>query len=568
MGGETVENPTQSVDQLLDAYREGSVSRREFMQRGLALGLTMPAIIGLLAEVASAAERVIDQGRATRGGTLREGYDLDFSRMDPIATNWYDPGFYALYQSIVNKDSKGRIVPDIATGWKFSPDGRTVTFKLRKGLKFHTGRPLTARAIKEVYDAIADPKSGSPLRSLWAPVAKTLAPNDTTLVLKLKHPYFNVLNVVQTGYWAIVNTKTRSKVGPTNYGKKVIDGSGPFTFGQWVPGSHVTVKRWDGYPGAVVPYFKNRGKAYLDGIRWIAILEAGQRASRIERGEIDTLRGPNFPDVARLKKNKNLVVTELKEWSGYLFGPNFKRTELGFNDLRVRRAMSFALDREAIAKKLFFGLAEPMYGPISSADANYAKGVEKFNRYNPDEAKRLLDQAGWKEGSGGIRRKGGKRMSFELTIQAETFNQQLGAVVQAQLREIGMDVKVRAYDRGTYFNKLFGGTDSWIFFYLWPVPIDVVSLFVNSAAADGKGPNWTNAKIPQVDAAINQWLRAKNPRQLRAGSQRLQMKIAELLPVIPVVNRRAFWVNRKNVRGYFVHQWNLYPYYNDVWLSK
>jgi peptide/nickel transport system substrate-binding protein len=563
-----VKEPSDSVDRLVDAYCDGRVSRREFVQRGLALGLTMPALLGLLAEAAAASVRSVAQDAPTRGGTLREGYDLDFSRMDPVATNWYDPGFYALYQSIVNKDQKGRIVPDIATSWKFSRDGKTVTFKLRSGLKFHTGEPLNAKAIKAVYDAIANPKSGSPLRSLWAPVAQTLAPNDTTLVLKLKHPYFNVLNVVQTGYWAIVNTKTRNKVGPTNYGKKVIDGSGPFTFGQWVPGSHVTVKRWDGYPGAVVPYFKNKGKAYLDGIRWTAILEAGQRATRIERGEIDTLRGPNFPDVDRLKKNKDLVVTELKEWSGYFFGPNFKRTELGFNDLRVRRAISHAIDREAIAKKLFFGFAEPMYGPISSADAYYAKSVEKFNRYDKDESEKLLAQAGWKKGSDGILQKNGKKMSFELTIQAETFNQQLGSVIQAQLREIGMDAKVKAYDRGTYFNKLFGGTDSWIFFYLWPVPIDVVSLFVNSANADGKGPNWSNARIPQVDAAINQWLRARNPAQLRAGSQKLQLKIAELLPVVPVVNRGAFWVNRKNVHGYLVHQWNLYPYYNDVWLSR
>jgi peptide/nickel transport system substrate-binding protein len=562
-----VEEPTRSVDQLVDAYCDGKVSRREFVRRGLALGLTMPAIVGLLAEAASAAGRSIEQGTPRRGGTLREGYDLDFSRMDPVATNWYDPGFYALYQSIVNKDRNGRIVPDIATSWKFSRDGKTVTFKLRKGLKFHTGRPLNAQAIKEVYDAIANPKSGSPLRSLWAPVAKTLAPNDTTLVLKLKHPYFNVLNVVQTGYWAIVNTETRNKVGPTNYGKKVIDGSGPFTFGEWVPGSHVTVKRWDGYPGAAVPYFRNKRQAYLDGIRWLAILEAGQRATRIERGEIDTLRGPNFPDVARLKKNKDLVVTELKEWSGYFFGPNFKRADLGFDNLQVRRAMSHAIDREAIAKKLFFDLAEPMFGPIPTADANYAKGVERFNRYDPERSERLLGQAGWKKGSGGILTKDGKRMSFELTIQAETFNQQLAAVVQAQLREIGMEAKVRAYDRGTYFNKLFGGTDSWIFFYLWPVPIDVVSLFVNSANADGKGPNWSNAKIPEVDAALGQWLKAKNPSQLRAGSQKLQMKIAELLPIIPVVNRGAFWVHRKNVHGYLVHQWNLYPYYNDVWLS-
>jgi peptide/nickel transport system substrate-binding protein len=559
---------TESVDLILDAYRAGKLSRREFVQRGLALGLTMSALTGLLAEAASAATSVVEVGRAKPGGTLREGYDLDFSRMDPIATNWYDPGFYALYQSIVNKDPRGRIVPDIATSWKFSANRMTLTFKLRRGLKFHTGRPLTAKAIKEVYDAIADPKSGSPLRSLQEPVARTLAPNDTTLILRFKHPYYNVFNVVQTGYWAIVNTQTRNKVGPTKYGQKVIDGSGPFTFVEWVPGSHVTVKRWEEFPGSIVPYFKNKGKAYLDGIRWTAILEAGQRATRIERGEIDTLRGPNFPDIPRLKKNKDLVVTELKEWSGYIIGPNFKRTELGFDDLRVRMAMSHAIDRKAIAEKLFFNGALPMYGPVTSADANYTKAVEKYNQYNPDLSKRLLDQAGWKEGSGGIREKDGKKMSFKLTIQAETFNQQLGAVIQDQLKDIGMSVQVQALDRGSYFNELFAGKgDAWIFFYLWPVPIDVVSLFVNSANADGKGPNWSNAKIPSVDAAVNRWLRAGNAQQLRAGSQALQVEIAKQLPIIPIVNRLAYWVHRKNVRGYLVHQWNLYPYYNDVWLS-
>jgi peptide/nickel transport system substrate-binding protein len=360
--------------------------------------------------------------------------------------------------------------------------------------------------------------------------------------------------------------KVRTKLG-NDYAKKTIDGSGPFTFVDWVPGDHVTVKRWEQFPGSIVPYFKNKGKAYLDGIRWIAILEASQRATQIESGEINTLRGPNFPDVARLKKNKNLHVTELKEWSGYVFGPNFKRTELGFNDLRVRQAMSHAINRKAIADKLFFGYAEPMYGPITSADKAYTKGVEKYNQFDVDKAKSLLADAGWKAGSGGILEKNGKKMSFDLVIQAETFNQQLGSVVQAQLKDIGMDVKVKAFDRGTYFNKLFAGVDSWIFFYLWPVPIDVVTLFVNSAAANGKGPNWANAIIPSIDAKIDTYLRARNEKQLNAASAALQIEIAKKLPLIPIVNRRAHWVNRKNVHDYLVHQWNLYPYYNDVWLS-
>jgi peptide/nickel transport system substrate-binding protein len=560
--------PSDSVEQIVEDYRAGVISRRDFVRRGAALGVGMSALGGLLAGAAGAATRAPRAPRVKVGGTLREGYDLDFSRMDPVNTSWYDPGFYALYQSIVNKDPQGRIVPDVARSWSVSADGLTVTFRIRSGLKFHSGRPLTAQAIKEVYDAIANPKTGSPLRSLWVPAVKeTLAPNPTTVVLKLAHPYYDVFNVVQTGYWAIENMQVRNKLG-VDYGKKVIDGSGPFTFVDWVPGDHVSVKRWDEFPGSIVPYFKNKGKAYLDGIRWTAILEAAQRATQIENGEIDTLRGPNPPDIPRLLKNKDLHVTQLKEWSGYILGANFKKTNVGFDDVRVRSAMSHALDRKAIADKLFEGFAFPMYGPITSADANYTKAVEKYSTYDPDMSKKLLDQAGWKEGSGGVREKNGQKLAFTLTIQAETLNQQLGAVVQEELHNIGMDVKVTAFDRGTYFNNLFGGkADAFIFYYLWPVPIDVVQLFVNSANADGKGPNWSNAKIPSIDAGIAKYQQARTAAELRATSQALQVEIMKQLPIIPIVNRGSYWVNRKNVHGYLVHQWNLYPYYNDVWLS-
>src|SRR4051812_48744396 len=203
------------IHSLIDDYQSARLSRREVMKRGGALGLSVSAIAALLMKAGSASAAPASTARPTAvrfqdtpkvGGTLREGYDLDFSRMDPVNTTWYDPGFYALYHSIVNKDPQGRIVPDIAKSWSVSPDGLTVTFRIRGGLKFHSGRALDAQAIKEVYDAIANPKTGSPLRSLWVPAVKeTLAPNPTTVVLKLAHPYYDVFNVVQTGYWAIEN---------------------------------------------------------------------------------------------------------------------------------------------------------------------------------------------------------------------------------------------------------------------------------------------------------------------------------------------------------------------------
>ena len=113
---------------------------------------------------------------------------------------------------------------------------------------------------------------------MWAPVIKSVATGPTTLQIHLKHPYANLPNVVATGYSRIVNMAVRSKLGATDYGKKVIDGSGPFKFVDWVPGDHVSVKRWDAYPGSITPFFKNKGKAYLDGINWRYIQEAASRA--------------------------------------------------------------------------------------------------------------------------------------------------------------------------------------------------------------------------------------------------------------------------------------------------
>src|SRR5437868_5710942 len=187
--------------QLLEDYREQKLSRRGLMARAAALGVTASALGNLLAREAAAAPARQDEPKT--GGTLREGYDLDCSKLDPVAS--------------------------------------------------------------------------------------IEAPDELTLVLHMSHPYYEVLNVVKTGYWAIANIETRKKLAE-NYGQSGVDGTGPFLFQEWVPGSHTSVTRWEDYPGSIVPYFTNKGKAYLDGIRWETILEGAQRAIKIENGEIDTLR--------------------------------------------------------------------------------------------------------------------------------------------------------------------------------------------------------------------------------------------------------------------------------------
>jgi peptide/nickel transport system substrate-binding protein len=453
-------------------------------------------------------------------------------------------------------------VPQLATGWSVSGDGKVWTLKIKKGAKFQSGAPVTAASIAAVFNAIINPKSGSPQLAMWAPVKKSVAVNPTTLKIYLKHPYANLPNVIATGYSRIVNMVTRAKLG-NDYGKNVIDGSGPFQFVEWVPGDHVSVKRWDGYPGSSTPFFKNKGKAYLDGINWKYIQEAASRALAIENGELDALHGPAPQDIDRLKKSGNLTVTQLGEESVWFMGLNFTRMEFG--DVRVRQAVSHALDRNAIVQKLVFGYGTTAFGPLPTSDPTYFKGVQAFNQFDKEKSKSLMSAAGWKAGSDGVLEKSGKKFSFELAVTNESFSTQLAAVLQGMLKDVGMDVKVNAYDRATHFSKLGSGVDSFTFKYLWPNPYDVYVVLTSSTAIPI--PNWAHANLPALDAAHAQYQSARTPGQLLAASRKGQIVGAQQLPFVPIFTPSNVWVNTKKVHGYLPLPWNLYPYYNDVWLD-
>jgi len=436
---------------------------------------------------------------------------------------------------------------------------------LKEGGLFHSGRPLTAEAVKEVYEAVQDPANASPLASLFSPVESIEAVDERTLTLTLAHPYYEVLNVVKTGFWAIANIDTRSELA-ANYGQSGADGTGPFLFGEWVPGSHTSVTRWDDYPGSIVPYFENKGTAYLDGVRWEAILEGAQRAVRIENAEIDTLRNPLLQDVGRLEQNADLSVSSFSEPSGYILSTNFEREDLDFHELAMRQAISHAIDRPAIVTALLADLGSPLYGPITPADVYFNPAVEELNQFDLELAKSMVAELGWSAGDDGILAKNGVRHAFNLVVQAESFNRDLASVLQGSLAELGMEVTVEALDRGSYFGRIGEGVDSSLFYYLWPVPIDVVILFVGTATIPI--PNWSRATVPAVDEAITAWQQAANAEELQAAGDQFQMAVAENLPTIPLVVRNSVWVSRPNVHGWEPHQYDIYPHYGDVWLSE
>ena len=553
-----------SVERIVGEYSERSIDRREFFKRAAALGVSMSSASALLAGPAFAREagrRAVTAGLAAavkRGGTFIEGYDRDFTKMDTIQSGWADPGYTAIYEFPLIRDASGKIVPAMAESWTVSSDGKTWTLKFKPGLKFHSGAPCTTKDIVANFNLFRNPKIGQNA-IFWPPMTITEGPNNT-VVIKLKKPDAALPETLATEYSMVENLATRNKLG-AKYGATGEDGTGPFKLANFTPGQQVVVKRWSGYPGSNVPYLQNKGKAYLDAIQWVPILEPANRANEMEAGTVHAVKNPQPQDVARLKANSNLVVLDWPALANSFMSPNWTLGSLGFSDLRVRQAMSHAIDRVGIAKAVFFGSAVPTYGPIAPNYKFYNPAVEKYNQFNPGLAAKLLDQAGWVKGSNGIREKNGKKLAFtHLDWAAQAQGKLIMEAIVPMLANVGISMTVRSLESAAFFAQ-YPKSQSFGYEWLWSSPVDVLVIF-NTIPTPAY-----NGQLPDLAAAFQSWQTSSTEAQLKKAAYAAQLIWAQKLPKIPLVTRNDIWVYNKKVHGWRPTQTMLYPLYNDVSLA-
>jgi len=560
---------------IVHAYQARQLTRREFMKKALATGLSVSAAATLLAACAQPTTTTAAGGAATTaagtpvaGGTLREGYNRDVSKHDPLTTNWYDPAFLAIYETILTDDLDGETVAQIADSWSASDDGLTYTFNIPSGTRFHSGAELDATTMAEFYKTL---QATSFIAGLAAPVDTYEAPDANTLIIRMKNPWIGVLGPHKTYYWALANVEAWTEAGgveSTTYGTEFADGTGPFTHEEWVPGSHVLVNKWADYPGSRTPFFENKGPAYLDAIRWTVITEAAQRATQLENGDIDTVINPAHTDVARLEGDPDLTVFKFPEWSGFILSMNHDYPEF-FGDRETRQGLSYALDREAMVAAILSGNGAATYGPFPTTDRNYDPAVEALNTYDVARANELLDSAGWVVGADGIRERDGGKFSFELMVEAESTQEAVASAVSAAFNEVGVDAQVNVVDRAVAFERQSApGRDSVpmsLFFWLWPIPIDVLTLFAGSAFIPV--PNFSHAVEPRIDTAIQNWQNSATPEEAQAAASEFQLAWAEELPYLSLMNQNATFVKNNRVHGWAPYVCNLYPLYNDVWIE-
>ncbi len=591
------EEAAPEIAELTDGYRRKEISRRQFMKRAAAAGVGAAAAASILAACGSddpapttttappattagteattttQATTTTAMAGPTMGGTLREGYNRDVSKHDPLTTNWYDPAFFAIYEAILTNDPSGASVPQFASDYSVSADGLEYRFTIPDGKLSHSGGTINAEMVAEFYRSV---QQYSFIAGLAAPV-DTYVAEGNEVVMKMKNAWLGALGPHQTGYWRIININTWKDLSldaageldaGSTYGTETADGTGPFTHEEWVPGSHVLVRRWDDYPGSLVPFFENKGAAYLDAIRWSVIAEGGQRATQLENGDIDTLINPQHQDIGRLESNPDLTVIRHPEWSGYHLAMNRDYEEY-FGDRLTRQGLSHALDREGMVDAILYGNGAPTYGPFPTTDRQYEPAVEQFNQFDVDLANRKLDEAGWTMGSGGVRERNGVPFEFRYAVEDETTQRVVAEAVAAQFSQVGVRANLDVIDRALHFAEISApGRDSAemsLFFWLWPIPLDVLTIFASSGTIPV--PNFSHAIEPRIDEAIAAWQSSATDEEAQAASSAFQLAWAEELPYLPLMNQNATFVHHNRVHGWQPFVWNLYPYYNDTWIE-
>jgi len=416
--------------------------------------LRTPTVIGALLATATVLWGPAAEAK-TRGGTL---VMLIQPEMPTLASYLSTAGSVAqiaakVYDGLLEYDFNLNPQPSLAESWQVSPDGKTMTFKLRSGVRFHDSRPFTSADVKfsimEVLKKV-HPRGPNTFRS----VTDIETPDATTVVLKLDQPAPYILRAL-SGYESPMLPKhlfegTDLRNAP-NANKPV--GTGPFKFVEWQKGQYVRLDRND--------HYWKPGLPYLDRIVARFIPDPSTRAAAMEKGEVHfaAFDAIPFADVKRLDTLPHIDIT-LEGYS--MINPiavleiNTKRPPLDKKE--VRQAIAYALDRKFIVDNIWFGFGRPGTGPMNANFAKTGLFTADVRRYDvPDRierANRLPDEVGVKRGADGIR----FRITHDILPYGEQW-QRLGEYIKQALAPIGIDVTLRHEDVPTWLKRIFTNYD-------------------------------------------------------------------------------------------------------------
>lgn len=525
-----------------------------FLSRGLAIPMTLVLLVTLSActSVQPPASPTAGAGPQASKAAPKSGGKLTFAaRQDPDTLDPQRTGFVATRKLLnqmfdtltVVKHGDPKVYPGLAESWTVSEDGKFYTFKLKRGVKFHDGTPFNAEAVKFSFDRILEPaqaKGGA--RSFLGPYQSSEVVDEYTVKLSFERPNSALPTLLAIESLAPISPAAVQKYGDDFERNPV--GTGAFKFKEWVAKDHVTLVRNPDYNWASEA-FEHQGPAYLDEIVWKFIPEATTRVAVLETGEVDIAEELAYQDVQRVRENANLKVERAvpagTPWTAF---PNVKKFPT--DQLSVRQALLYAIDREAIAKTIFRSESKAAVSVLLPNSPGYAATFADYN-FDPSKAKATLEDDGWKLGPDGVRTKDGKRLEMLWIYGSQEGYEEMVPLVQAMVRDVGIDLKVeeqtRANQLDAYSKDLhnIGNTQWW-----FPDPSILGTVFHSRSFQASNRSKYSN---PEVDKLLDDALTVADPRRAELYKQ-VQEQVAKDAVAIPLVDQVTLVGMKKTANGY------------------
>jgi peptide/nickel transport system substrate-binding protein len=535
--------------------------KRTRPHRTLVLVAVLSFLLGSIVVASQAAAQATETPR--RGGVLLAAIGADAPGLDPHQEQTFATlqPVAPLYSTLLQIDPYNypNVIGDVASEWKIAPDAMTYTFKIRPGIRFHDGSPLTAADVKASYDKIIFPPDG--VRSIrkehYSSVASIEAPDPSTVVFRLKFPSASLLTNLASP-WNVIFPKKYLDKDP-NYFKNNVVGSGPFKFKSYTRGST--------FEGERNPDYFIKDRPYLNGYKFFISTETSVRAAAIRSGRayIEFRDLPNA-EVDAIKKQLGDKVTVQQTPMVGQFGILINNTAKPFTDPRVRKAVTLGFDRYTAGKVLYTltGLRDPggMMRPgtewaIPPAELEKLPGFWRDAEKSRAEAKRLLAEAGYPNGLKVVLKNRNVKLPY----------QDLAVFAIQEWRKIGLEAENRPLETAAWFSDLAAAN-----FELMIGPtvefMDDPDQFLNRYTT-GAPQNYGRFSDPAVDDLFSRQARALDPAERKKLVIQLQQRVIEnayYMPGLWWTRNVIHWTKVKNYVAPPSHYTN--QKLQDVWLAE
>ncbi|MDR2677811.1 MAG: ABC transporter substrate-binding protein [Zoogloeaceae bacterium] len=478
-----------------------------------------------------------------------------------------------LFDTLIYQDEAGNPSPWLAKSWEISPDGLIYTFHLREGVTFSDGEKFNAEAVLVNLEHMRAPATRSPLAAPYiAPYRTGRVVDEYTFEATLSEPYAPFLDVLAQSWLGMISPR-QIRGNPSSIAEHPI-GTGPFVLERYVRGQGASFTRRNDYAWAP-DIVRHKGPAYLERIQLDIVPEAAVRYGALASGQHDLTFDMPPQHAADVRQSKTLRVYSRIRKGNPTVVASFNTERPPFDDVRVRRAVVAAIDREGIAWMMGFGEYLPKHNFYAANSRYYDPSLRNALRHDPELANRLLDEAGWQaRDKEGYRVKDGKRLGATQLLSAATATSpQVVIAMQNDLKAIGFELRTQSLSTAQLIERRYSPQGDYDMFgggYWHTNTPDALYIYYHSNSITTErliGHNTFRLRDAQLDEWLAEARRSADPALQESLYRKAQARLIELVPGVPAFESQVLVAHHGNVHVPVFDSSHNVPFITSIWME-